>query len=216
VSAGHSTATFYGWRVVAAVFVLAIFGWGLGFYGLTATNFGASAKPCSNILAIPSTCPRKRNWSGFDERGIGMTPEFLSEQEVLKRWPMLTRGELRKARRANPPKIGFYAFAKKNGGPCYTVEQVQAYIDATYLRSSLQCRAETQTANALNSADTTSKTRTRSVADIDTPAGMTPELAKSAAGVLVQRILNRPRSNSRHSSLPRRSAQRSERPALTG
>ena len=26
-------ATFYGWRVVAAVFVLATFGWGLGFYG---------------------------------------------------------------------------------------------------------------------------------------------------------------------------------------
>ena len=25
--------TFYGWHVVAAVFVLAIFGWGLGFYG---------------------------------------------------------------------------------------------------------------------------------------------------------------------------------------
>src|ERR1043165_8726847 len=25
--------TFYGWRVVAAVFVLATFGWGLGFYG---------------------------------------------------------------------------------------------------------------------------------------------------------------------------------------
>jgi hypothetical protein len=28
-----STATFYGWRVVAAAFVLAMFGWGLGFYG---------------------------------------------------------------------------------------------------------------------------------------------------------------------------------------
>ena len=26
-------ATFYGWRVVAAVFVLAAFGWGLGYYG---------------------------------------------------------------------------------------------------------------------------------------------------------------------------------------
>ena len=24
---------FFGWRVVAAVFVLATFGWGLGFYG---------------------------------------------------------------------------------------------------------------------------------------------------------------------------------------
>ena len=25
--------TFYGWRVVQAAFVLALFGWGLGFYG---------------------------------------------------------------------------------------------------------------------------------------------------------------------------------------
>src|SRR5262249_57106775 len=25
--------TFYGWRIVAGVFVLAVFGWGLGFYG---------------------------------------------------------------------------------------------------------------------------------------------------------------------------------------
>ena len=27
------TTTFYGWRVVGAAFVLAVFGWGLGFYG---------------------------------------------------------------------------------------------------------------------------------------------------------------------------------------
>src|SRR5262249_18265841 len=27
------TGTFYGWRVVAAAFVLALFGWGMGFYG---------------------------------------------------------------------------------------------------------------------------------------------------------------------------------------
>ena len=25
--------TFYGWRVVGAAFIVAIFGWGLGFYG---------------------------------------------------------------------------------------------------------------------------------------------------------------------------------------
>ena len=30
---GRGMATFYGWRVVAAAFVLAVFGWGLGFYG---------------------------------------------------------------------------------------------------------------------------------------------------------------------------------------
>jgi hypothetical protein len=33
-TAGAQTGSFYGWRVVAAVFVLATFGWGLGFYGL--------------------------------------------------------------------------------------------------------------------------------------------------------------------------------------
>jgi hypothetical protein len=27
------SGTFYGWRVVGAAFVLAVFGWGLGFYG---------------------------------------------------------------------------------------------------------------------------------------------------------------------------------------
>jgi hypothetical protein len=29
----HSSGTFYGWRVVGAAFVLAAFGWGMGFYG---------------------------------------------------------------------------------------------------------------------------------------------------------------------------------------
>ena len=29
----HSGGTFYGWRVVGAAFVLAVFGWGMGFYG---------------------------------------------------------------------------------------------------------------------------------------------------------------------------------------
>src|ERR1700726_3330806 len=27
------TGTFFGWRVVAGAFVLAVFGWGVGFYG---------------------------------------------------------------------------------------------------------------------------------------------------------------------------------------
>jgi hypothetical protein len=27
------TRGFYGWRVVGAAFVLAVFGWGIGFYG---------------------------------------------------------------------------------------------------------------------------------------------------------------------------------------
>src|SRR5262245_17566095 len=29
----HSGFRFFGWRVVGAAFVLAVFGWGLGFYG---------------------------------------------------------------------------------------------------------------------------------------------------------------------------------------
>jgi len=33
VTPSGQTKTFYGWRIVAAVFVLATFGWGLGFYG---------------------------------------------------------------------------------------------------------------------------------------------------------------------------------------
>jgi MFS family permease len=33
VTAEKRAATFYGWRVVQAAFVLAVFGWGLGFYG---------------------------------------------------------------------------------------------------------------------------------------------------------------------------------------
>jgi MFS family permease len=33
MSPARMTRSFYGWRVVAAAFVLAVFGWGLGFYG---------------------------------------------------------------------------------------------------------------------------------------------------------------------------------------
>jgi hypothetical protein len=62
--------------------------------------------------------------------------DFLFENEVLERWPMLTKAELRRARRANPPRIEFYSFRKKSGGPRYTPEQVQSYIDHTYLRKS--------------------------------------------------------------------------------
>jgi len=29
----NKSAPFYGWRVVAAAFIVAVFGWGLGFYG---------------------------------------------------------------------------------------------------------------------------------------------------------------------------------------
>ena len=33
MTAAAKQSMFYGWRVVAAAFVLAVFGWGLGFYG---------------------------------------------------------------------------------------------------------------------------------------------------------------------------------------
>ena len=42
--------------------------------------------------------------------------DFLFENEVLERWPMLTKAELRRARRANPPRIEFYSFRKKAAG----------------------------------------------------------------------------------------------------
>jgi len=75
--------------------------------------------------------------------------DFLFEKEVLERWPMLTKAELRRARRANPPRIEFYSFRKKSGGPRYAPEQVQSYIDRTYLRISecqqINSRAPQQT-----------------------------------------------------------------------
>ncbi|MSP98358.1 MAG: hypothetical protein EXR29_14320 [Betaproteobacteria bacterium] len=33
VTSERRTGRFYGWRVIYAAFVLAVFGWGLGFYG---------------------------------------------------------------------------------------------------------------------------------------------------------------------------------------
>src|SRR5438132_4058040 len=33
ITASTRPGTFYGWRVVAGAFVLAVFGWGIGFYG---------------------------------------------------------------------------------------------------------------------------------------------------------------------------------------
>ena len=33
MNALQDRAMFYGWRVVGAAFVLAMFGWGVGFYG---------------------------------------------------------------------------------------------------------------------------------------------------------------------------------------
>jgi hypothetical protein len=133
--------------------------------------------------------------------------EFLTEEQVLQRWPMLTRAELRRARKANPPKISFYTFPKKTTGPCYTPEQVQAYIDVTYLRAGQGDQSRNRPSHqALSSplsasrlADTTSTGSTLPEAAPGTPAGMTPELATSAAEALAQRILSRRKSSSQHS-----------------
>ena len=131
---------------------------------------------------------------------------FLSEDEVLKRWPMLTKAELRRARRARPPKIEFYAFRKNSGGPRYTAEQVQAYIDRSYLRV-LKCQQnpgvpQQAPSKSLDSnlGDTISSAPIQSISASGTLADMTPELAKSAAEVLRQQISKRPKSGSRRSS----------------
>ena len=56
--------------------------------------------------------------------------DYIPEADVIARWPMLTAKELRKARKNH--LIEFYGF---RDGPCYTAEQVQSYIDRTYLKA---------------------------------------------------------------------------------
>jgi len=133
--------------------------------------------------------------------------DFLFENEVLERWPMLTKAELRRARRAHPPRIEFYSFRKKSGGPRYTPEQVQSYIDRTYLRKSgcPQVNGKVTQQAVSSSADsslaaTISSVPIQSISDSGTLADMTPELARSAAEVLRQQISKRPKSKSRRSS----------------
>lgn len=135
--------------------------------------------------------------------------DYLSEAEVLAKWPMLTAKELKKARKNKA--ITFYAF---RGGPCYTAEQVQEYIDRTYLQGETCVSQETPgqnplsrlaqipptPTNILSSAASTSTVPIPTVAASCMPAGMTPELAASAAEVLKQRIGKKPKSNSRPSS----------------
>ena len=40
-----SMSGLYGWRVVGAAFLLAVFGWGLGFYGVLYGMFGSYRVP---------------------------------------------------------------------------------------------------------------------------------------------------------------------------
>src|SRR5262245_39667268 len=122
--------------------------------------------------------PQARQWPAsrsYKEAELTVTG-FLTEAVVLDSWPMLTKAELRRARKRG--MIGWYAF---RGGPCYTQEQVQRYIDDVYLRGP-QCAAEAKASSP--SAATTSTSPTRTGAEAGTPAAMTPDLARSAAAAL--------------------------------
>lgn len=133
--------------------------------------------------------------------------EYLTEAEILERWPMLKRAELRRARRTN--LIGFFAF---RGGACSTAEQVQEYVNRTYLREA-SCRTEEATPTDSRSANTISNVPIQPEAAPGTPAGMTPELAQSTAEAFASEILSRPRSGSRSSS-PRPRKHKTARLAL--
>src|SRR5215467_3412759 len=110
---------------------------------------------------------------------------LLFEAVVLDRWPCLTARELRRARRANPPRIAYYDIPKRQGGPCYTASQVQEYIDRTYLRGTT-CQSVWESDS--KSANTTSINLTPNVAESSTPADMTPELAQRAAEALARQM----------------------------
>lgn len=139
--------------------------------------------------------------------------DYLPEADVTARWPMLTAKELRKARRKQ--LIEFYGF---RDGPCYTAEQVQSYIDRTYLKGTPcaavpspqasqpspipQPQQEFRPTTPSRSEAFTSIVPTGTEADSSTPAGMTPEMVLSAVGLLTQRIGKRRKSPSLPSSFP--------------
>jgi MFS family permease len=68
-----SEGTFYGWRVVGAAFVLAVFGWGLGFYG-----------PPVYLQAVRDA----RGWS-LSVVSIAVTVHFLVGSIVIAALPRL-------------------------------------------------------------------------------------------------------------------------------
>jgi hypothetical protein len=108
-------------------------------------------------------------------RAIIAPEDYLTEVEVLAKWPMLIPAELRKARKMHG--IRFYAF---RGGPCYTPAQVQDYIDRTYLRggSGIQKPVEFPPPQHVPAATV--------APPMMMPAGMTPELAAAAVEHLKQ------------------------------
>lgn len=144
--------------------------------------------------------------------------DYISELDVTARWPMLKAKELRKARRKQ--LIEFYSF---RDGPCYTAEQVQGYIDRTYLKGAA-CAApsRSQPNPPPSSPETTpsklegsiSAARTLTEAGSSMPTGMTPELALSAVEHLAQRIGKRQKLSSLPSSFPPRPPKTGQSPVL--
>jgi hypothetical protein len=76
MTARASSGTFYGWRVVAAACVLAVFGWGLGFYG-----------PPVYLHAVREA----RGWS-LTLVSTAVTVHFLFGAVVVANLPRLYRG----------------------------------------------------------------------------------------------------------------------------
>lgn len=74
-TANDTKGEFYGWRVVGAVFVLATFGWGLGFYG-----------PPVYLHAVHEL----RGWS-LDVISTAVTVHFLFGAIVIAKLPWLYR-----------------------------------------------------------------------------------------------------------------------------
>jgi len=75
MTARGGSGKFYGWRVVAAAFVLAVFGWGLGFYG-----------PPVYLHAVRET----RGWS-LTLVSTAVTVHFLFGALVVANLPRLYR-----------------------------------------------------------------------------------------------------------------------------
>ena len=102
--ASGTKATFYGWHVVAAVFVLATFGWGLGFYG-----------PPVYLHAVHES----RGWS-LNVVSTAVTVHFLFGAIVIANLPRLYRrsGLARRLARAGDRRGGLGAGARTVAAFC--------------------------------------------------------------------------------------------------
>src|SRR5262245_6277452 len=102
-----------------------------------------SKEKCPALLLRPpddAMIPPARVPGGVVSGPIISPSDYLTEGAILAHWPVLSRAELRRPRKSNPPKIAFYDFPKRSGGPCCTATQVQDYIDRTYLRAPCNCQ----------------------------------------------------------------------------